>query len=87
MKEQAQFCGVLPEKNDYHNTLENGQLLQVLDLDKASWLEAMDKEMESLCANDVWDFVQLPEGRKAVGSKWVFKRKQNADGELELHKA
>jgi Reverse transcriptase (RNA-dependent DNA polymerase) len=57
------------------------------DLDKASWLEAMNKEMESLCANDVWDLVQLPEGRKAVGSKWVLKRKQNADGEVERYKA
>jgi hypothetical protein len=57
------------------------------DPDKENWLEAMNKEMDSLNANNVWDLVPLPEGRKAVGSKWVFKRKLNADGKIERYKA
>ena len=35
----------------------------------------------------MWDLVELPEGRKTVGSKWVFKLKHNADGVMERHKA
>ena len=31
------------------------------------------KEMEFLYANEVWDLVELPKDRKAVGSKWVYK--------------
>ena len=41
----------------------------------------------SLRKNDVWELVELPEDRKAVGSKWVFKLKTDADGSVEWHKA
>ena len=43
--------------------------------------------MESLHRNNVWDLVQLPSDRKVVGSKWVFKRKINANGDVECYKA
>ena len=55
--------------------------------DKAKWKEAMEKEMKSLHANDVWDLVKLPKGRKPVGSKWVFKLKIGPNGLVERHKA
>ncbi len=51
------------------------------------WREAMDKEMESLKANDVYDLVELPEGKKVIGCKWVFKRKLNDDGTVNQYKA
>ena len=31
--------------------------------------------------------VDLPEGRRAIGSKWVFKIKTNALGEIQQYKA
>ena len=40
----------------------------------------MKEEMKSSQENDVWDLVELPRDRKAVGSKWVFKVKTAADG-------
>ena len=52
--------------------------------ERAQWLDAMEKEMKSLKANDVWDLVELPSDRAVVGSKWVF---TDADGKVELHKA
>ena len=55
--------------------------------DDAKWRKAMQKEIESLHSNDVWDLVELPSGRSAVGSKWVFKHKVDADGLVERHKA
>ena len=39
--------------------------------DKEKWWKAMEKEMESLHANDVWDLVELPANREVVGSKWA----------------
>ena len=51
------------------------------------WKEAMNKEIESLKANKVYDLVELPHNRKTVGCKWVFKRKTNADGSIERYKA
>ena len=50
--------------------------------EKAQWLDAME-EMESLKANDVWDLVELPSDRAVVGSKWMFKLKTDADGNVE----
>lgn len=55
--------------------------------DKAKWMTAMEREMESLRTNDVWDLVELPRHQKAVGSKWVFKLKTNDDGSVEWYKA
>ena len=43
--------------------------------EKAHWLKSMEKEMESLQVNEVWELVKLPSDRKPVGSKWVFKVK------------
>ena len=55
--------------------------------ERSKWQEAMKKEINSLQANEVWDLVKLPPGRKVVGSKWVFKRKLGPDGLVERHKA
>lgn len=56
-------------------------------LESTEWRSAMQKEMDSLRSNDVWELVPLPEGRKAIGSKWVFKVKQKPDGSVERYKA
>ena len=37
--------------------------------------------------NQVWDLVDLPQGRRAIGNKWVLKVKQKADGSVERFKA
>lgn len=50
--------------------------------DSESWKKAMMEELESINNNDTWSLQNLPEGRKAVGSKWVFKIKpEGSDGE------
>ena len=55
--------------------------------DKSKWTNAMEREMNSLSKNDVWDLVELPKDRKPVGSKWVFKVKFDADRSVERYKA
>ena len=35
----------------------------------------------------MWNLVKLPEGRRIVGSKWVFKIKKDANGAVERYKA
>nr|GEU60368.1 ribonuclease H-like domain-containing protein [Tanacetum cinerariifolium] len=37
--------------------------------------------------NDTWYLVDLPFGRKPIGSKWVFKIKCKSDGEVDRFKA
>ena len=55
--------------------------------EKDQWKSAMQMEMDSIHSNDVWDLVELPAHRKAIGSKWVFRKKMNADGSVEQYKA
>ena len=47
----------------------------------------MDGEYSSLMANDTWDLVPLPKGRKLVRCKWVYRTKYASDGIVERLKA
>ena len=55
--------------------------------EKDEWRNAMNKELLSLKTNDVFDLVKLPENKKAIGCRWVFKRKIKEDGSVERYKA
>lgn len=47
----------------------------------------MHSEIDALARNNTWTLVRLPPGKKAIGSKWVFKIKYNANGSIEQYKA
>jgi len=51
------------------------------------WRHAMDLEMEAINKNGTWELVELPEGGKKVGVKWIYKTKFNENGEVEKYKA
>jgi len=53
----------------------------------SKWDNAMDEEMAALDANATWELVALPEDKKAIGCKWVYKVKHNADGFVSRYKA
>ena len=50
------------------------------------WKTAAGMEYQSLIDNETWDLVELPQGRKPVGCKWVFKVKHRNDGRVERFK-
>ena len=50
-------------------------------------MKAMESEINSLNTNKVRDLAKLPCGRKAIGSKWVFKRKCDSGGNMKQHEA
>lgn len=52
--------------------------LQVETITK--WEHAMDEEMKSLITNQAWDLVPLPQGKKALDDKWIYKLKEEHDG-------
>ncbi|CAI7824445.1 unnamed protein product [Closterium sp. NIES-53] len=53
--------------------------------DAEEWKKAM--ESESIEENGTRELVELPEGRKAITSKWLFKIKSDADGKIERYKS
>nr|GEX62186.1 ribonuclease H-like domain-containing protein [Tanacetum cinerariifolium] len=48
-----------------------------------NWIDAMNNEILALYENDTWELVELPFGRKPIGSKWVFKIKYMSSGEIK----
>ncbi|KAE8686001.1 hypothetical protein F3Y22_tig00111088pilonHSYRG00304 [Hibiscus syriacus] len=55
--------------------------------DVSLWMIAMQEEIEALHKNNTWDLVPLPQGRKPIGNKWVFKIKRNGDNQVERYRA
>ncbi|KAG7583619.1 Integrase catalytic core [Arabidopsis suecica] len=51
------------------------------------WRDAIEAEKQAMINNHTWDEGDLPRGRKAVTSKWVFTIKYKSDGEIERYKA
>ncbi|CAI7871014.1 unnamed protein product [Closterium sp. NIES-54] len=49
--------------------------------------KAMESELKSIEENGTWELVDLPEGRKAITSKWLFKIKSDADGKIKRYKS
>ncbi|CAI7774317.1 unnamed protein product [Closterium sp. NIES-54] len=55
--------------------------------DAEEWKKATESELKSIEENGTWELVELPEGRKAITSKWLFKIKSDADGKIERYKS
>jgi hypothetical protein len=61
---------------------------EVVDSTKGKlWKDTMVEEIESLHNNEGWDFIELPNGRKLVSSKCVFKKNLNEAGQVNKSKA
>nr|GEU52140.1 putative ribonuclease H-like domain-containing protein [Tanacetum cinerariifolium] len=49
-------------------------------LTNPSWIEAMKKELLQFKLQKVWNLVDLPNGKRAIGTKWVFRKKKDKRG-------
>nr|GFC78941.1 hypothetical protein [Tanacetum cinerariifolium] len=52
-----------------------------------SWIEAMQEELLHFKIQKVWVLVDLPKGKRATGSKWVFRNKKDEKGIVISNKA
>ncbi|GJX52145.1 putative ribonuclease H-like domain-containing protein [Tanacetum coccineum] len=52
-----------------------------------SWIEAMQEELLQFKLQEVWTLVDLPNGKRAIGSKWVFRNKKDERGIVIRNKA
>lgn len=56
-------------------------------LDSEKWMDAMNSEIQSMKSNQTWDLVKLPQGRKVVDCRWVFKIKPGDQNRPARYKA
>jgi hypothetical protein len=56
-------------------------------IEEDCWRFAMEEEMHAIQKNDTWELATLPSNHKAIGLKWVYKIKRNAEGEVSRYKA
>nr|GEU56134.1 putative ribonuclease H-like domain-containing protein [Tanacetum cinerariifolium] len=61
------------------------QVLQALK--DPSWIEAMQEELLQFKMQKVWVLVDLPKGKRDIGSKWVFRNKKDERGIVIRNKA
>lgn len=47
------------------------------------WIAAINKELQALEDNNTWTIMPLPQNKKPIGSKWVYKVKLKSDGTIE----
>nr|GEY06064.1 hypothetical protein [Tanacetum cinerariifolium] len=52
-----------------------------------SWIEAMQEELLQFKMQKVWVLVDLPYGKRAIGTKWVYKNKKDERGIVIRNKA
>nr|GFA70415.1 retrovirus-related Pol polyprotein from transposon TNT 1-94 [Tanacetum cinerariifolium] len=67
-------------KADYNNlkTMEPKKVTQALD--DESWVEAMQEELLQFKLLNVWTLMDLPYGKRAIGTKWVYRNKIDQRG-------
>ena len=52
-----------------------------------TWVDAMVEEYDLIVRNIAWEIVPRPELKSVVGSRWIYKVNQAADGSIEKYKA
>nr|GFC48561.1 putative ribonuclease H-like domain-containing protein [Tanacetum cinerariifolium] len=52
-----------------------------------SWIEAMQEELLQFKMQKVWILVNLPYGKRAIGTKWVYRNKKDEKGIVIRNKA
>ncbi|GKD29548.1 putative ribonuclease H-like domain-containing protein [Tanacetum coccineum] len=78
---------------DYQNCLfacflsqiEPKKVIQALT--DPSWIEAMQKELFQFKLQKVWTLVDLPKGKRVIGTKWVYRNKKDERGIIVRNKA
>ncbi|GKE19866.1 putative ribonuclease H-like domain-containing protein [Tanacetum coccineum] len=56
-------------------------------LSDSSWVEAMQEELLQFKLQQVWILVDFPSGKRAIGTKWVFRNKKDERGIVIRNKA
>jgi hypothetical protein len=75
------FC----EHFSFVSSIESKKIDEALmDVD---WMNAMHEELKNFTRNQVWELVERPKAHNVIGTKWVFRNKQDKDEIVVRNKA
>ncbi|GJU75404.1 putative ribonuclease H-like domain-containing protein [Tanacetum coccineum] len=81
---------------DLNSAIQTRRMTKIFDeyamkviqaLEDPSWVEAMQEELLQFKLQKVWTMVDLPNGKRAFGTKWVFRNKKDERGIVVRNKA
>lgn len=64
---------------------EPGNYLQAVKKDE--WMKALETDITAVERNGTWELTKLPQGRKPIELKWIFKIKRDASGNIIKYKS
>ena len=89
-----EFADIMTASSEVHYAYAGCHVPEPRTMDEAmsgdnakEWKAAADSEYQSLLQNDTWELVKLPENRKSIAYKWVFKVKYGSNGQVERFKS
>jgi hypothetical protein len=56
-------------------------------LGEADWILTMQDELKNFTRNQVWELVERPKNNNVIGTKWVYRNKQDEHGIVVKNKA
>ena len=79
----ANFCGSF----SFVSILEPTKYDEAMN--DPDWMNAMQEELVQFEINDVWELVDRPNPKKhnIIGTKWIFRNKQDENGVVVRNKA
>ena len=51
------------------------------------WVKAMEEELDQIQKNETWELVPRPKNKNVIGTKWVFQKKLNEEGQVTRNEA
>ncbi|GJX82989.1 putative ribonuclease H-like domain-containing protein [Tanacetum coccineum] len=96
--EHAMVSYINKQRRTYHKDYQNCLFACFLSqkepkkvfqaLEDPSWIEAMQEELLQFKLQKVWTLVNLPNGKRTIGTKWVFRNKKEERGiEMDVKSA
>ncbi|CAI7820831.1 unnamed protein product [Closterium sp. NIES-53] len=75
------------EESDYEECAFAFFSLVEMPGELATLKEAIESELKSIEEHGTWELEELPEGRKAITSKWLLRIKSDTDGKIKRYKS
>ena len=80
-RQYASFC----EHYSFVSCLEPTNIDEALE--DPDWVMAMQEELNNFTRNEVWVLEEHPQAKNIIGTKWVFRNKQDKHGVVVRNKA